>query len=165
MKKVVRNIIICLYFIVTILITYCLLSYNKYNVCEFKNETLLVFEDQEYNYKKSDLLVIKKSKRYKKGDIIFYYDTYENPSEIRIGKITNVGLVNEKTSAYTMEDERVYNDDNIIGTVKNTRSYFLLGSIYTLLVSKWGYLVIIIFPILVAFIYEIYQIIREVKKR
>lgn len=165
MKRVVRNIVICLYFIVTVLITYCLLSYNEYNVTEFKDKTILVYEDKENNYKKSDLLVINKGKHYKKGDVIFYYDTYDNPAKIKISKILNVSGVNETVKAYTLEDDRVFNDDNIIGTVSNTNRYILLGSIYTLLVSKWGYLIIIIFPILVAFIYEIYQIIREIKKR
>lgn len=165
MKKVVRNIVICLYFIVTVLITYCLLSYNKYNVTEFKDKTILVYENKENNYKKSDLLVIHKSKRYKKGDVIFYYDTYDNPVSIKINKILSASGVNETVNAYTLEDDRVFNDDNIIGTVSNVDSYMLLGSIYSLLVSKWGYLIIIIFPILVAFIYEIYQIIREIKKR
>ena len=45
MKKVAKNVLICLYFITTILITYCLLSYNKYNVSEFKDKYL---NDEKY---------------------------------------------------------------------------------------------------------------------
>mgnify|MGYP006868096228 CR=1 FL=1 len=60
MKKVARTILICIYFIITILITYCLLSYNKYNVSEFKDKYLLVLKENNKYYHKSDLLIIKK---------------------------------------------------------------------------------------------------------
>lgn len=40
MKKIVFNIFIGVYLITTILITYVLLSYNKYNIAEFNNSYL-----------------------------------------------------------------------------------------------------------------------------
>ena len=47
------------------------------------------------------------------------------------------------------------------------RGFFLvipvLGSILSLLESRWGYLCVIILPILIAFLYEIYSIVRELK--
>ena len=63
MKKVARTILICIYFIITILITYCLLSYNKYNVSEFKDKYLLVLKENNKYYHKSDLLIIKKTNK------------------------------------------------------------------------------------------------------
>lgn len=164
MKKVVRNILIGLYIIITIVVTYCLLSYNKYNVSEFKDKTLLILKDKTYNYHKSDLLVVKKSTKYRKGDAVIYYDLQNSPVEVKINKIVNVEPVGDGIYTYTLDNEEKYNDDNFIGTTKTTSAYSVLGTIYSLLTSKWGYLIIIIFPMLVAFIYEIYQIIREIKK-
>lgn len=164
MKKVVRNILIGLYIIITIVVTYCLLSYNNYNVSEFKDKTLLIIEDEDNNYHKSDLLVVKKSQKYRKGDTVIYYDLSNSPIEVKINKITNVAPVGNGVYTYTLDNDKNYNDDAFIGTTKTTTVYSALGTIYSLLTSKWGYLIIIIFPMLVAFIYEIYQIIREIKK-
>ena len=49
MKKIVVNFFICLYFIITILITYCLLSYNKYNIPEFDNHLMLILDEKMEN--------------------------------------------------------------------------------------------------------------------
>ena len=52
MKKIVLNIFIGVYLITTILITYVLLSYNKYNIAEFNN--FYLFAD------KSNLMIVNK---------------------------------------------------------------------------------------------------------
>ena len=164
MKKVARTILICIYFIITILITYCLLSYNKYNVSEFKDKYLLVLKENNKYDHKSDLLIIKKTKNYQEGDTIFYYDWYNSSAKVKISKIKNIELVKEDYSLYTLENDLTINADSILGTTKNTTSYSILGSIYSIVTSKWGYLIIIIMPMLAAFICEIYQIIKEVKR-
>ena len=79
-------------------------------------------------------------------------------------KIKNIELVKEDYSLYTLENDLTINADSILGTIKNTTSYSILGSIYSIVTSKWGYLIIIIMPMLAAFICEIYQIIKEVKR-
>lgn len=164
MKKVVRNILIGVYIIITIIITYCLLSYNEYNISEFKDKYLLILENKEYNYKKSNLLIIHKNNKYQVGDAVFYYDIFSSPMEVKIDKIKEIESSGDNIYTYTLENNQNYNDDSFLGTTKNTTSYATLGSIYRVLTSKIGYLIIIILPILVAFIYEIYQIIKEIKK-
>ena len=164
MKKVAKNVLICLYFITTILITYCLLSYNKYNVSEFKDKYLLVLKEKNDYYHKSDLPVIKKNNNYQIGDTIFYYDSHNTSAKVKMNKIKNIESVQNDYSLYTLENDLTINFDSILGTTKNTSSYILIGSIYSIITSKWGYLIIIILPMLAAFIYEIYQIIKEIKR-
>ena len=164
MKKIAINIFICLYVLLTILITYCLLSYNDYNIAELKNKTLLIFENKENNYKKSDLLIVKKNNDITKGEQIFYYDKYDNPVKVSLGKVVNIEKIDKSVTTYTLDNDKALNDDSIIGSVKNTKKYSALGSIYSTLTSKWGYLIIIILPMLTAFIYEVYEIIKEIKK-
>lgn len=164
MKKVAKNVLICLYFITTILITYCLLSYNKYNVSEFKDKYLLVLKAKNDYYHKSDLLIVKKTDDYQIGDTIFYYDSYNASAKVKMNKIKNIEIVQDGYSLYTLENDLTINFDSILGTTKNTSSYILIGSIYSIITSKWGYLIIIILPMLAAFIYEIYQIIKEIKR-
>ena len=164
MKKEKKNVLICLYFITTILITYCLLSCNKYNVSEFKDKYLLVLKAKNDYYHKSDLLIVKKTDDYQIGDTIFYYDSYNASAKVKMNKIKNIESVQDDYSLYTLENDLTINFDSILGTTKNTSSYILIGSIYSIITSKWGYLIIIILPMLAAFIYEIYQIIKEIKR-
>ena len=51
----------------------------------------------------------------------------------------------------------------VIGKAETSKTYHNLGSILSVLESKYGFLFLIIFPILVLFIYEIYIVIKEIK--
>ena len=149
MKKVVLNIFIGIYLIVTVLITYVLLSYNKYNVAEFNN--IYLFAD------KSNLIIVNKEDNIKIGDDIYYYG---NNGEVKIGKVNSIA-----NDVYTLDNEYVLDKDSVLGNKNIAKSYAILGSIYSILTSKWGYLFIIIFPMIIAFVYEIYEIVKEIKKK
>lgn len=165
MKKVVINILIILYFLVTIIVTYSLLSYNKYNIVETNDKYVLTLEEENKDFKKSDLIIIKKSNDYKKGDFVFYYDTYATKITVKYAKIGNIKEINNEEQEITLEDDLVLSSENILGKKQNTTSYKALGVIFNTLTSKWGYLFIIIFPMLIAFVYELYAIFKEIKKK
>lgn len=165
MKKVVINVLIILYFLVTIIVTYALLSYNKYNIVETNDKYVLTLEEENKDFKKSDLLVIKKSNDYKNGDFVFYYDTYATKIAVKYAKIGNIKEINSEEKEITLEDDLVLSSENILGKKQNTTSYKALGVIFNTLTSKWGYLFIIIFPMLIAFVYELYAIFKEIKKK
>lgn len=149
MKKIVFNIFIGIYLITTILITYVLLSYNKYNIAEFNNSYL--FAD------KSNLMIVNKDDNIKNGDDIYYYG---NNGKIKMGKVNSIS-----DGVYTLDNEYALDKDSVLGNKNKAKSYAILGSIYSILTSKWGYLFIIIFPMLIAFVYEIYEIVKEIKKK
>ena len=149
MKKIVFNIFIGVYLITTILITYVLLSYNKYNIAEFNNSYL--FAD------KSNLMIVNKDDNIKNGDDIYYYG---NNGKIKIGKVNSIS-----DDVYTLDNEYALDKDSVLGNKNKAKSYAILGSIYSILTSKWGYMFIIIFPMLIAFVYEIYEIVKEIKKK
>lgn len=149
MKKIVLNIFIGVYLIITVLITYVLLSYNKYNIAEFNNSYL--FAD------KSNLMIVNKDDNIKNGDDIYYYG---NNGKIKMGKVNSIS-----DNIYTLDNEYALDKDSVLGNKNEAKSYAILGSIYSILTSKWGYLFIIIFPMLIAFVYEIYEIVKEIKKK
>ena len=95
MKKVVINILIILYFLVAVIVTYLLLSYNKYNIVETDNKYVLTLKEKNPDFKESDLLVVKKSNDYNKGDYVFYYDTYVAKVTVKYAKIENVKTIND----------------------------------------------------------------------
>lgn len=149
MRKVVFNVFICIYVVITIFITYILLSYNEHNVAEF-NKFYLISD-------KSDLVVINKDDNINIGDNVYYYG---NNGKIKIGKVNSIS-----DGIYTLDNEYTLDKDSILGSKDNSKSYCVLGSLYHILTSKWGYLFIIIFPMLIAFVYEIYEIVKEIKKK
>ena len=53
MKKRLGTILFIIYFLVAIIITHELLSYNKYNIIEYKNSYIVTLNDDSL-YKKSD---------------------------------------------------------------------------------------------------------------
>ena len=83
---------------------------------------------------------------------------------IENGEIKNIINTDLVSVDELLQPYLTINADSILGTTKNTTSYSILGSIYSIVTSKWGYLIIIIMPMLAAFICEIYQIIKEVKR-
>ena len=90
MKKIVVNVLIILYFLVAVVVTYALLSYNKYNIVETKDKYILTIKEDNPDFKKSDLLVVKKSQDLKEKDYVFYYDTYATKVTVKYAKIINV---------------------------------------------------------------------------
>lgn len=159
MKKVVWICLFCFYVVITILITYSLLSYNKYNIAVIGNRSLIIYEGE--NYKKSDLIVVKGSNSLNSDDKVFYYKSNEKNVEIKLGTITKV---NGNNSVIIDDQNRILNSD-VIGKTTNASKIWLIGAIYSLLVSKLGYLLIIILPMLIGFFFEIYRIVIEMKRK
>ena len=162
MKKIIISIVCVFYFILTIAVTYILLSYNKYNITEFKNSYLLTLKENTKEYNSSELLLIKKNSNVKENDKIFYYNKNNKGTEVKVGQVKKV---DEKNQTIVLDDELVLTEENILGTIAQTTAYPVLGTIHNILTSRIGYLIAIILPMLVAFIYEIYAITKEIKNK
>lgn len=165
MKKVVLNIFIIIYFIITVLVTVSLLSYNDFNVSTINNHSLVTKKNgSDLKISNSDLLIIDNTIDVKEGDDIYYYDTYASPIDIKIEKVKEVENINENEKTITMDNGSIISSEYVIGKENASKEYAVVGAIYNVLTSRWGYLFIIILPMLMAFVYEIYEIIREIKR-
>lgn len=158
MKKKLWHVVIILYVLVAVFITLCLLMYNEYNVTEFGNKVLVMVENDSTNeFNKGDLIIVTKNEDYDKDDSVFYYVSRDKNYFI------NYGMIEDENSDSVVIQNDVIDKDYVIGVSKNVTVIPLVGSILSLLESKWGYLCVIILPILIAFLYEVYSIIRELK--
>ena len=164
MKKVVLNIFIFLYFILAVLTTYCLLSYNKFGTVELKDKYLLSSNKYLTDFDSSSLLVVTKDSSYEVGEDVFYYDVNGSVVTVKMDKIKNIEKVNDEESTIVLANDLTLSSENVLGKKSKTTTYAFIGAIFSLLTSRWGYLFIIIFPMLIAFIYEIYAIIKEIRK-
>ena len=158
MKKVIFNSFIIIYTVFAVFITVCLLSYNDYNVTEFGKNSLIIVKDKKSNYNKNDLLIVKRDKKYKKDINVFYYLEKNNMYYIKYGNIDKIGNNNLTV------DGKLVSRKMILSIDKNVVVIPYVGGVLAVLESRWGYLCFIILPILIAFIYELFEIIKELKK-
>ena len=167
MRKIIFDVVVVVYIIVTVFVTACLLSYNDYDVSTFGDTSFIIADKDFSKFKKNDLIIVSKKSLYnaKNGDQVLYYKKSDDNEVISVSKIKEINKISEKETAYDLEDESRLSSKYIIGTVSDAKAFSVFGNILNVLESKWGYLLIIIFPIFLAFFYEIYAISKELKLR
>lgn len=165
MRKVIGNLITVVLIVMIVGMSLLLLSYNEFRVSEFGNNTILLIDDKLLDYEAGSLLIVNKGKidEIKKGDFVFYYDT----SSTRVKTVlTQVKEVNPKIAgeaSFTLINDYILNEEYVIGTTKHTKEIKNLGTILSILESKWGFLFLVVIPALMLFLYELLNVIIEVK--
>lgn len=170
MKKVLKGlgiVLIGVYAVIAITLTVFLLNYNKYNITELGDKSLIIVRDDDLkpDFKKGDLVIVNKTPNndIKVGDKIFFYDNYKDIVSVNLATVLEKEVVNKDESTYMIEGDHAVSSEYVIGTSKTSKTYNKLGSILSVLESRFGFLFMIIFPILILFIYEIYVVIKELK--
>ncbi len=166
--KVIGIILISIYAVVAITLTIFLLNYNKYNITEINNKSLIIVRDDELkpNFNKGDLVIVNKdaNKDIKVGDKIFFYDNYKEVVSVNLGTVLEKEVVTKNETTFIVDGDYAVSSEYVIGTARTSKSYSKIGSILNILESRFGFLFMIIFPILILFIYEIYVVIKELKE-
>ena len=165
MKKAIFNIIVIIYVIIAIFITTCLLSYNEHKVTEFGDKSLIIIDSdsKDYDYKKGDLIITNKksAKDAKEGDHVFFY----NKEGIKIAKIEKVKDFGEAGMNYTIDGEYTVVEDDVAGTSNDIKVIHNLGNVLSVLESKWGFLFLIVFPTMLAFLREVKELVFELRNK
>lgn len=168
MKKIFLGVFVTLYIIVSTLVTTCLLHFNDYRISEFGDKSIIIVNKNNKldDFKNGSLLIVSKDLNdIKNGDKIFYYDTYENKASIKVDTVNNVEKITDSEKTFLLGNDKYLSSEYVIGKVNGTNIIMYLGYILNLLESKWGFLFIIILPILFLFVYEVYVLIGEVKPK
>lgn len=148
--------------------TSLLLCTNEFGFTQFGKNTVVVVNedtiDQLSNYKINDVLLMteKKYDELNVGDKIYYYDTLNNKYIVREGTIMNKDGNNESSLYYLEETGNAISDQRLIGTYEKT--YAGIGTAYTIIKSPVGFLLLVILPIFLLFIYQVYRIIILIKE-
>lgn len=164
MKKALRyiwSVIEVIIIVYVIVITSIVLSKNKYGYTQFGDYTLnnisLVDERNIEDVQKGDLLIVQNGNDIQEGDRIYYYAAYNEAYVIRSDYV--VGIEEDgDTALYTVQ----HNGENV--TIVNnkvlgrySRVYHDIGGILALLESRMGFLFLVLLPIMVVFIYQVYE--------
>lgn len=165
MKKTLGNLIVIIYVIVAIFTTICLLTFNEYKVSVIGDKTLVIIneDDQDLSYKKGDLVIVGKEgyENAKEGDTLFFY----KDNGIKIAEIQKKNDFGEAGTTFTIDGNYQVVKEEIIGTSNNIKVFSKLGTVLSVLQSKWGFLFLIVFPSLLAFLHQIYELILEISNK
>ncbi len=164
--KIVFGFIGFIYLIVAIFAIVCLLKKNDFGYPQFGSKTLFVVEEdsKETGYKKGDLIVLTKPKNdeVKVKDGVFFYDTEYKKNTINYGNVTEREVINEEETTFTI-GKKSFSSQYLVGKKDDGTKYSGIGSILSVLLSKWGFFGIIIVPFFIMFMIELFAIYTEVK--
>ena len=145
-----------------------MLSFNDYKVTVFGNSTLIpiIDADLEPNYTVGDLVIVQKGglAYVKEGDEIFFYRTASGETTIHFATVTKAERVTDTESTFTVEGEYKFSSSNYIGEVDDAIVIPYVGKVLSVLQSKWGFLLLGVFPTLVAFLYTVYNVFVEIQE-
>jgi hypothetical protein len=169
MKKVMKilfSIIGVVYFLIAIFAIVCLLQKNDYGYPQFGKKVLFSVEEEipGSNYEKGDLVIISKPKNedVKINDAVFFYDTEFSKNTLNLGNITSREVINDEETTFTVPGKS-FSSEFLAGRVNDAAKYKTIGGILNVLLSRWGFFLIIIVPFFVMFMIEIFAIYTELK--
>ena len=162
-KKIFSLVLFGIYFVFALAMTILLLNYNEYGITQFDNKSLIMINSKISNdeFKKGELIVTesKKVDEYKEGEYVFTYKI--GPDRIPTVVVGKIGNIYPEEEAITFENGETYSVENIAGTPY--KKYDKIGGVLSLIESKWGFLFIVLIPVFLIFIYEVYALIIEIK--
>lgn len=168
MKNKILSALVTIWIVVAIFTTVCLLSFNKYRVAEFGKYSIFTVDTDilEPDFSEGSLLITKKTnhKHINPGDNIFYYDSESSEAVVNVGTVVQKEEVTSTEATLTMQNDNKISMSYVLGKEEAATSIPVLGTILSIIESKWGYMFLVIFPTILIVVYEVYAIINEVKK-
>ena len=138
------------------------------NVASLMGYTPMVVESDSMapTFSKGDLIFIRKcdTSTLKEGDIICFHTIIDNEYALNTHRIQKIETVGDARSYTTIgdnnngiADQHVISDGDIVG--KYTGHITNAGKLMNFLSSSTGFLIVIVFPMLLFFIYQVYNLI------
>lgn len=154
--------------IYVICITACLLSTNKFGFTQFGNTTLLTINSHMEQFlpesKEHDLIIVKgETNDIQIGDKIYYYSTADNQYIVKTAHVKEIISKEGVTAVYKLDDasSTTIATNRVIG--KYSAIYHNIGGVLDILESKIGFLLLVILPVLLIFMYHVYDLIIVIK--
>ena len=167
MKKIILNILFTVYAVIAVFTTVCLLSYNEYKISEFGDNSIVLVTNDELSpdFNKGDLVIVKAGNKSKitVGDKVFFYNSRDKKVEVALAPVVKREVVTSTEITFTFEGDHDVSSQYVLGAAKDATVIPVVGGILSVLESKWGFLFLIVFPSLIAFIYEITVVFSEIK--
>lgn len=168
-KKVLKFIWGCveaLIVVYVIFITSCILCRNKYGFTQFDKYTMVTMQEDTAKYvidaEPGNLLVVKYTNDINAGDVIYYYASLNDVYVVKSGVVKSV-TEGDTTSLYVLDDE---NKTSVASTRllgKYANQYPTWGKVLDILESRFGFLFLVLLPIMIVFVYQVYEFVIILK--
>lgn len=174
--KILGNVALVVLILLAAVVTIISLSTKDRGVTNIGGKVLLNIQTDSMKkaINPGDLIITKKynSEDIKVGDIISFFSIEQEKTIIKTHRVIRVSN-NDGTITFTTKGDNAIAEDqteitkNDIVSIYDNEGYNglripLLGKIFSLLQSQVGFLICIIFPLLIFFIYQIYKFIETV---
>jgi len=169
LKKVLLNILFVMFVLIAITETILMLSYNDYHCSVIGDYTFIKITDDELepDYNEGDLVLVKKTKAKKinPGDYIFVYRNISTTQfEVKYAQvIMKDDARGENYVQYILDGGTVIEHSDVIGSTEDIKVIPHLGTIFSILESRYGFLFLIVVPSFVILLYQVYELIMEIK--
>lgn len=160
MKNRILKILVLIYLAIVVALSLYLFMYNSLGTSGTKNYTVFSAQDMKH-FKSGSLVIAKKYTDIKENDKIVYYNFYTNKNKILDGKVSSFEKTNENETTYLLDSGRFVSSSYLISNKENCLIIPLLGYIFSILTSTWGYLLFATIPTLVLFIYQLHKLIKD----
>ena len=159
-SRILLSIIEVIIVVFVVSITLLLMCRNRYGFTQFGNKTFINIDhsmkDTVKNANYGDLVVVKSGEKIKKKDVLYYY-IIDNESYI-----VSSGVVKESKDKIILEDDSVVDNNKIIG--RSSVTIPVLGKIIMFIETKLGFVLCVLLPIILIFVYELYQFVSSINK-
>ena len=156
MKKKLLIVSFVIYLVIVLIATKALLDRNEYGVFETKND-YYICNEKIREYDNSSLVHFDKNANYEKliGEDVYYFD---KNSELQSGKLALYDKENKVFNANSI----TYEIDKLLG--RPDKAYQIVGSLLNIITSRAFYLIFVIIPIIILFVYEIHLLMRYISR-
>ena len=158
MIKVVKkiwNVVEVVIIVYVVMMTILFLNKNSYGFTEVGKYVFANYDSSLTNMNEYKLLIIKKSKELKDGDLVYYYSI--NKEKYIVEDDTLV----IKNDEYYLDDVLVERE-RIIGS--KATEVPVIGRFLMVIESKIGFILLVLLPILLVFIYQVYEFVIDSKE-
>lgn len=152
--SIAKRLFVLIYALIIIVATIIMFTYTSFSNSSLGKVTIIGLNKKLDNYANGDLLIAKKSKIHKNDEILFY-DVINGKAVLSKDTITRVMNTNKNEITYVVKNNKFISSSYVVSNSKNTYAIPLLGYVYLFLANKYVYLISIITPVLVNFIYQI----------
>ena len=146
-----------------IFVTSCILMRNDYGYTQFGKYTFVTISESNAkffkDYEEGDLLIVRGQKfNINEGDVIYYYLSLDDKYLVRQGVVASK-VEDEYSALYTLND----NDKSSVSSSRVIGKYVSVkkgaGRALEVLESRFGFLFLVLLPIMIVFIYQVYQLV------
>lgn len=158
--RVVKGVFFCFYLLFVILNTILLFGINEFGGSQFGNLYVLGLNNKVSKYGKGTLIIANKDlDNISVDDDILYYDILNSQKDVKMTKVEKI--INKKTTTLVINDGLFLSDKYLIGKNDNIIAIPFIGYLFNLFIGKVGYLIFIVFPITIVFIYQLIKYRKE----